>query len=188
MNKIKFKLSILGLICTSIYSQEKSPKEQLVDIKPVYIEFNYFFIMIFFILLTALLVITFKIIKNKYGRRPKPIIKLNWRELLTAIEDDRYLSPKDAESEFIKVFKLFLEDFYKETFTSQSDQEVITILTTKLKNNQRLHKKIQKYFKHSEEYRFNNGLSSAGDFSSQARSEATKELILEIKSFDGDSI
>ena len=134
---------------------------ELIDIKPIYSDFNYALLapLIGLLLLTLVYLIgkIVIIIKRKY-QSDKTVV-INWSSLCDQVLNDSSLTPKQLEFELIHIIKSILEHRLSLKVVAKNDDEVLNYLLNDKREEIRdldlgLKKRVQKFFKDSSQIRF----------------------------------
>ena len=133
-------------------------EQQLIDIKPIYSQYNYKLIIPLIIILTFFIIYSIKKVLTfiKTRTKEKDYVEYNWSLLLKSIREDENINSKEMESQLAHLIKLYLERKTGEKFTCQVDEDLIT----RLKNNKNISSDhfdlIEEFFNGSTNFRFDN--------------------------------
>ena len=157
---MKFIFLITFIYCTKSLANA----DQLIDIKPIYSDYNYTLMvpltgLLLFVFL-YLLKKVFIIFKHRYQSEKTVII--NWPSLCDQALNDSNLTPKQLEFELIHIIKSMLEHKLSLKVTAKNDDELINYLLNSNKEevrelNPELKNSVQEFFRESSQVRFSSG-------------------------------
>lgn len=149
---------------------------ELVDIKPIYRSYNYQMIVPLSVCAVLVLIfLIYKLVKKIDKHRKNIEVPYDWNLLITEIGKDANLSPKQVESELVRVMKLFLDEKFNKNFSSKSDSELLQSIENEHGFTDNQKNKLKGFIDGSTHFRFAD--LSIQDEISRQRVQALKEII-----------
>ncbi len=171
---MKKKISLI--LFTIPLFQTLANEAELVDIKPIYRNYNYQIIIPLAVCTVLILIyITYKLIKKINNNRAHIEVPCDWSLLITEIGKDDNLSPKQVESELVRVMKLFLDEKFNKNFSSKSDRELLQSIEDEREFTGHQKNKLKNFIDGSTHFRFAD-VSMQVEISRQ-RVQALKDIV-----------
>jgi hypothetical protein len=158
---------------------------ELVDIKPIYRDYNYQLIgPLIFLIIVGITFLLFKIIRFFIRKKNlKKDVTFDWKTIINSIKKNNYLSIKDVESELYQLLKGFLHFKFGLEVSADLDDELINQVNRDKRFSSHHKVLIGNYISNSLHYRFSSQNESSDQTILNARLEQMKKLITELDSF-----